>query len=82
MSVGYELSKGRLRWHCRRGLLDLDLILTRFLQQHFDTLDEGQLEALEQLLSYEDTDLWEIVSGRAQCERPELSGLIALLRTP
>ena len=72
---------GRLRWRCRRGLLELDLVFSRFLQRHFDTLDAQGLSALEELLRYEDTDLWEMVSGRRECEEPRLKGLIDTLRS-
>ena len=29
----------RIRWHCRRGLLELDIVLARFLDRHLDDLD-------------------------------------------
>jgi antitoxin CptB len=74
--------RGRLRWHCRRGLLELDLVFTRFLEKHFDSLDGDGLKALQELLAFEDTDLWPMISGRKECEKPHLRGLIALLRAP
>ena len=40
----------RIRWRCRRGLLELDLILMHFLENHFDRLDAGQKELFNQLL--------------------------------
>jgi len=75
------MDKNRLRWHCRRGLLELDLIFARFLSTRFEALDTQQIAALEALLQFEDTDLWEMVSGRAQCERTDLAELVSLLRT-
>jgi antitoxin CptB len=76
------MERGRLRWHCRRGLLELDLVFTRFLERHFDSLDGDGLKALQELLAYEDTDLWPMISGRKECEKPHLRGLIELLRAP
>ncbi len=73
---------GRLRWRMmRRGLLELDLVFERFLRRHFDSLEARQLQALERLLELEDVDLWDIVSGRKECEQPEWQDLMALLRT-
>ncbi|MBI4756314.1 MAG: succinate dehydrogenase assembly factor 2 [Betaproteobacteria bacterium] len=74
------INRGRLRWHCRRGLLELDLVFTRFLDRHFDRLDEEQLKVLERLLAHEDQDLWDIISGRGACEQAGLQGLVELLR--
>jgi len=72
---------GRLRWRCmRRGLLELDVVLDRFLDRHFGDLDAEGLRALDKLLDYEDPDLWDIVSGRKECEDNRLKGLVDLLR--
>jgi succinate dehydrogenase flavin-adding protein (antitoxin of CptAB toxin-antitoxin module) len=74
--------RGRLRWRCmRRGLLELDLVLERFLATRFDALDAGQLEALDRLLDMEDHDLWAVINGRAECDRSEFAQLVALLRS-
>lgn len=54
----------RVRWHCRRGMLELDLVLTRFLERHFDTSTPGQQAAFKTLLEYSDNDLWDLVSAR------------------
>ena len=61
---------GRVRWHCRRGLLELDLVLTRFLDDDFATLTPGQHAAFKTLLEYSDNDLWDLISQRD--ERPGL----------
>lgn len=77
---GHHGELGRLRWHCRRGLLELDLVFARFLKKHFDSMDAEQLAALEELLGYEDADLWDMVSGRKPCTEPRLKGMVDLLR--
>ena len=64
----------------RRGLLELDLTFQRFLDRRFDALDAAQLAALGRLLDYEDTDLWNLVIGRAQCGDAQLKELVDLLR--
>ena len=52
----------RLYWKCRRGLLELDIVLERFLKKHSPRGEE--VESLNQLLDLPDNDLWDLVSGR------------------
>lgn len=52
---------GRLRWRCRRGMLELDLVLARFLQQHCARLTAQQLAEFDTLLDLPDQDLWLLV---------------------
>lgn len=44
----------RIRWQCRRGLLELDLLLNRFVAQELDGLDPGQLQVFKELLNEQD----------------------------
>ncbi|QDX82826.1 hypothetical protein B9N43_03850 [Denitratisoma sp. DHT3] len=71
---------GRLRWHCRRALLELDLVFQRFWAQEGDALDERTEAALTRLLALEDHDLWELVSGREDTDDPELKRMVERLR--
>ncbi len=54
----------RARWRCRRGMLELDIVLQRFMDHHYSQLDEQELEQLERLLSLADNDLWDLITGR------------------
>ena len=58
-----QAAKNRLQWKCRRGLLELDLVLERFLKKN--ALHKRELEELSQFLDMPDNDLWDIVSGRS-----------------
>lgn len=71
---------GRLRWSCRRGLLELDLILTRFLERHFEQLDVQQRDILVELLGYPDNDLLDWVMGRQEPPDPRYRPVVQLLR--
>ena len=53
----------RLAWRCRRGMLELDIVLQRFIAQHFDELTLAQLKALDDLLELPDTDFWTLISS-------------------
>ncbi|RLJ65012.1 FAD assembly factor SdhE [Sulfurisoma sediminicola] len=71
---------GRLRWHCRRALLELDIVFQRFWGEVGDDIDESTLDLMEGLLAEEDHDLWELVSGRRQSEDPAQQRLLARLQ--
>ena len=70
----------RIRWRCRRGLLELDLILTRFLENHFDHLDAVQRELFSQLLEESDNDLLDWALGRGQPTDCRYLPVVELLR--
>lgn len=71
----------RLRWRSiRRGMLEVDIALTRFLDERFDQLTEAEQQAFAELADYEDLELWHLISGQAESEDPRLAGIIAMLR--
>ncbi len=72
--------RDRLRWRCRRGLLELDLVLSRFLESRYDDLTSVQLEALTRLLDLPDNDLLDMVMGRAQSNDPACAEIVSFLR--
>lgn len=72
----------KLRWHSRRALLELDLVLQRFWQRQPDILEERQAAQLERLLALEDHDLWDLLSGRCVSDDPTVQDMVALLRQP
>ncbi len=74
-----ELDK--IRWHCRRGLLELDLILEKFNQQYLGSLDPEQLECFKELLAYYDNDLLDLVKGRAASPDRRYEDILQRLRT-
>ncbi len=74
------VDKGRIRWQCRRALLELDLLFSQFLERHFDRLSDDQLADLEDLLRCEDHDLWAMVNGSQPCEIGRWQEMLGLLR--
>jgi antitoxin CptB len=44
----------RIRWQCRRGMLELDLVLNRFVEQELAGLDPAQLQVFKELLNEQD----------------------------
>ncbi len=71
----------RLRWHCRRGLLENDIVLSRFLDIHARDLDQERLGALNDLLALDDNTLWDLVAGRAEAKQPRHAEIVGWLRS-
>ena len=70
----------RIRWRCRRGMLELDLVLGRFVETHYARLDSAQRAAFGILLDAPDTELWNMIAGGGQA--PEsCRALLELLKT-
>ena len=72
----------RLRWRCRRGLLENDLVLVRFLDRHAEQLDAAGRAAFNELLDYEDNHLWDLISGRAEPSEARHREILGWLREP
>ncbi|BBO21100.1 MAG: succinate dehydrogenase assembly factor 2 [Burkholderiales bacterium] len=70
----------RLRWHCRRALLELDLMFQRFWDRVGDGVDAADEAALERLVGMEDHDLWDLVSGRQETDDRQLKDMLERLR--
>jgi antitoxin CptB len=75
-----DVEMRRLRWRCRRGLLENDLVLQRFLDRHGERLEARQLAALNRLLAMPDTDLWDVIAGRSEVVERELQDVVSMLR--
>lgn len=72
--------KARLSWHCRRGMLELDLILQRFLEKRLDQLSTQEINAFDSLLSCTDPELFAWFMGHVEPEDKELKEIVALIR--
>ena len=72
--------KARLAWHCRRGMLELDLILQRFLQQGIDNLNSEQLKAFDSLLNCTDPELFAWFMGHEEPQDKGLTEIVAIIR--
>jgi len=70
----------RARWRCRRGLLELDIILGRFMEQHYARLNENELQQFEVLLSQSDNDLWDMITEKKKLFDDSLRPVLKLLQ--
>jgi antitoxin CptB len=69
-------ARNRLYWKCRRGLLELDLVLERFIP----TLKDEDVQSLHALLDLADNDLWDIIIGRSDGYDRRYEETVARLR--
>jgi antitoxin CptB len=83
MLATVELNK--LKWRCRRGLLENDLFIERFFKRHEETLTVAQARGLEALMALPDNDLLDLLLARCEPEgelaSAEVRDVLALMRT-
>jgi antitoxin CptB len=70
----------RLQWRCRRGLLELDIVLGRFVVAHYVDLTAEQRLAFDELLDLPDTVLWDIVSGDKTAPKESQQFVLELIK--
>ncbi|MCF6194272.1 MAG: succinate dehydrogenase assembly factor 2 [Kangiellaceae bacterium] len=70
----------KLQWQCRRGMLELDVILQPFLEQHFLQLTVEDQTAFVDLLTEADPDLYTWIMGFGDCKNQALQNIIAIIR--
>jgi len=72
--------KAKLVWRCRRGMLELDLILTRFLETHWDALSTEELAVFERMLHSPDPDLYAWFMGYETVEDTDFKHMVTLIQ--
>ena len=77
-----EAESRRLAWRCRRGLLELDIVLQRFVAEYYEGLSVAELSAFDAMLALPDNDFWALVSGEnAQPTNLETLAVINKIKT-
>lgn len=69
---------GKLRWRCRRGMRELDVLLMKFLELRYQSLTQAQKETFEVVLELQDPDLYAMLTGKMIPESDEVKDMIAL----
>ena len=79
-----ELSK--LKWRCRRGLLENDLFIARFFERHESRMTNGQAGAMETLMDLSDHDLLDLLLARreptGELARDDVVRVLRMMRVP
>jgi antitoxin CptB len=80
-----ERDLSKLRWRCRRGLLENDLFIERFFRRHEETLTTRQAAGLLTLMDLPDNDLLDLLLARrepaGELDLPEVREVLTLLRS-
>jgi antitoxin CptB len=80
MDDDQQAEYNRMLWHCRRGMLELDLVLRRFVDRHFAELTQEEKRDFYMLLELEDNELWGLVTGKRDDDEPQRQRLVVMLR--
>jgi antitoxin CptB len=72
--------EGRLAWRCRRGMKELDLVLTRYLRERWPAATDAERSQFERILELPDPELAAYLMGRDTAPDPAMQALLDLLR--
>ena len=72
-------NKPRLRWACRRGMLELDVLFMPFVEEAYDELSIENKAAFERLLVCQDPELFAWFMGHEACEDKELNAMVQII---
>lgn len=75
-----EAEMARLRWRCRRGMRELDVMLTRYLDRVWPTASPAEREAFAALVAMQDPDLFGYLVGRTTPTEEQQLAVIACIR--
>jgi antitoxin CptB len=80
-----EVELRRLSWRCRRGMLELDIVLQRFAEHQLMSLDVAELSAFDILLNFPDNEFLDVVTDKSSVDAaistPAMQRLITKLRS-
>lgn len=75
-----DVDLSRLRWRCRRGFLENDLVLERLLNARGNQFSDDEHTQLKSLLELDDNTLWDIIAGRSDDYPADTSEMVKTLR--
>jgi antitoxin CptB len=70
----------RLRWKCRRGMKELDVVLLHYLERHYPDTDGGKQRAFEKLLDMQDPELYLLILQRTVADDSDIRDVVEILR--
>ncbi len=74
-----DAEQRRLAWRCRRGMLELDIVLQRFVKEKFNELSLAEIEAFDQLLDLPDNEFWDLIKSHETHKNQMVNNIIAKL---
>jgi antitoxin CptB len=76
-----DVQINRLRWRCRRGMRELDQLLSWYLEERYPRVDDINKAAFRDLLEQQDPELWSWLSGRDKPHDPHWKGIVDEIRS-
>lgn len=77
--MSLSTNKARLRWACRRGMLELDVLFMPFVDEAYDSLSDQQKLDFERLLEGDDPELFAWFMGHEKCKDESLNAMVQLI---
>ncbi len=72
-------NKARLRWACRRGMLELDVLFMPFVEEAYEHLSKPEQATFERLLECQDPELFAWFMGHEECEDKDLNAMVQFI---
>jgi len=64
-----DAEQRRFAWRCRRGLLELDIVLQDFVSKQFESLNIGELQAFDDMLELPDNEFWDLINSSKKLKK-------------
>ncbi len=72
----------QLKWKCRRGTLELDLLMSRFLENIYPTAPAPQQHAFQRLLEYPNDKLYDLLTGKERSQDKDMEDVVQRICNP
>lgn len=77
-----DAEQRRLAWRCRRGMLELDIVLQRFIAEQFGNLTLAEMQIFDEMLTLPDNEFWTLIlSSDSIQQSPETQSVLVKLQT-
>ena len=76
-----EVPLSELKWRCRRGMLELDVCLNKFIQHGYKSMNLDNKNDFYRLLEFPDQELYEILMGQVSATDSKLHAIVERIRS-
>jgi len=77
--MSIKKDKARVKWACRRGMLELDVLFMPFVEESYEALSSEDKDIFERLLECQDPELFAWFLGHKVCEDEELNTMVQFI---
>ena len=75
-----DTEHARLRWRCRRGMRELDLVMGGYLDQHYALADDRRRAAFRRILELPDPQIFSYLTGREEPSDADIAAVVHVMR--